>query len=214
VPRSIRLVTFDWDQTLWNSWDVHVAAAEHAAGVMGTAPPPKEWIASNFSVAFDRHMKLLFPENTREATRHYLEFYHSRVEHLASLFEGVTEMLAALKKRGAMLALLSDKRRVYGEQELGFAGIAHLFDSVLFLDGARAHKPHPQGLRQVMQALALDGEQVLFVGDSHVDVQCARRAGVASGAALWGSVGREALLKEHPDFVLEAPFEVVAALKG
>ena len=155
VSAGVELVTFDWDQTLWNSWDVHVAAAEHAAGALGTVAPSEEWIASNFSVPFARHMELLFPRDTAEATRHYLDFYHSRVERLASLFDGVRQTLEDLKQRGARLALLSDKRRVYGVKELGSTDIAHLFDFVLFLDGARAHKPDPQGLHEVMEALSV-----------------------------------------------------------
>ena len=50
---------------------------------------------------------------------------------------------------------------------------------------------------------------MLFVGDSYVDVQCARRAGVASAAALWGSVDPKSVLKEKPNYVLETPAEVL-----
>ncbi len=210
----MKLVAFDWDQTLWNSWDVHVAAAQYAAGVLGLVPPSNKCIAANFSVPFSQHMELLFPENTREAREHYLEFYHSRVRVLGSLFEGVPEMLRALRDKGLLLALLSDKREVYGSQELESTGIGGLFHCVLFLEDGRAYKPDPAGLRQVMASLGVPRDRVLYVGDSYVDVLCARRAGAASGAAMWGSVDGEAALNERPDYVLHSVADVAALTPG
>ena len=208
----MKLIVFDWDQTLWNSWDIHVGAAQHAATVLDLPAPSEDWIASNFSVPFARHMAILFPDKTQEATEQYLLFYHSRVRELGSLFDGVPEMLQSLKVSEYLVAILSDKRQVYGSQELKSTSIADLFDFVLFLDGDRPYKPDPEGLRRVIDALPVDREQVLYVGDSYVDVQCARRTGVACAAALWGSVDAEALLKEGPDYVWHRVTEVLAAL--
>ena len=208
----MKLITFDWDQTLWNSWDIHVMAAQHAASSLRQPLPTEEWIASTFSVPFGKHMELLFPTRTQEATDHYLEYYHSRVEKLGYLYEGVPETLETLKRDGYLLGLLSDKRQVYGEAELKSTRIGDLFDCVMFLDGRRDYKPDPAGLVRVMDSLAVSGGEVLYVGDSYVDVQCARRAGVASAAALWGSVNPEAVLKESPDHILHSIPELLTAL--
>ena len=64
----------------------------------------------------------------------------------------------------------------------------------------------------MIDALSVDTEHVLYVGDSYVDVQCARRTGVACAAALWGSVDAETLLKEGPDYVWHRVLEVLTAL--
>ena len=206
-----RLVAFDWDQTLWNSWDAHVAAAEHAARLVGDTLPPKTLIASTFSLPFARHLELLFPDNTIEATKEYMEFYHSGVGTLSSLFDGVTQVLEDLKQRGMKLALLSNKRDIYGLNELASTEIGPLFDLVLFRGDGLAQKPDPQGLHEIMNRLSVAKGAVLYVGDSDVDVQCARRAGVASAAALWGSVDRKAVLDERPDYLLETLVEVLEA---
>ena len=212
IMDSIKLVAFDWDQTLWDSWGVHVQAAHHAAKMLGLHEPSKEWIASIFTVPFARHMEMLFPDDTGKATEHYLEFYHSNVKEMAGLFDGVPEMLTELKDRGYQVALLSDKRTVYGANELESSGIAHFFDHVLFLDDGRPYKPDPEGLRLIMEALSTDGGEALYVGDSPVDIQCARKAGATSAGALWGSVNRDAMLKEEPDYVLHRVPEVLTSL--
>ena len=141
-----------------------------------------------------------------------MEFYHSRVTELGELFDGVPEMLETLKEQGYTLALLSDKGEVYGTRELESMGIGGLFDYVLFMTGGRAYKPDPAGLRQVMDALSVGKDQALYVGDSHVDVQCARRTGVASAAALWGSLSVDQVLSEGPDYALESVADVVATV--
>ena len=208
----MKLIVFDWDQTLWNSWHIHVMAARHASDVLSLPRPKDEWVAEIFSVPFDRHMEMLFPDDTQKATAHYLEFYHSRVGELGGLFNGVQEMLTALKDSGYLLALLSDKRRVYGTVELKSVGIAGLFDHTEFLDDDRGYKSDPEGLQRVIYTLSVSNEQVLSVGDSYVDIQCARRTGVASGGALWGSVNPKALLEERPDYVWKSVAEVSATL--
>ena len=141
----MKLIVFDWDQTLWNSWDIHVRAAQHAANVLDLPAPSEDWIASNFSVPFARHMAILFPDKTQEATEQYLLFYHSRVKELGRPFDDVPEMLQSLKGSGYLVAILSDKRQVYGSQELKSTSIADLFDFVLFRDGDRPYKPDPGG---------------------------------------------------------------------
>ena len=209
---AMKLIVFDWDQTLWNSWDVHVKAAQHAASTLDLPAPSEEWIASTFSVPFSRHLEMLFPTHTQEATRHYLEFYHSLVTEMGHLFEGVPEMLGALKQNGCLVALMSDKREVYGSQELRSTEIADIFDSVLFLSDGRAYKPDPQGLQQLIGAFPVKKEEVLYIGDSHVDVQCAQRTGVANGAALWGSVNVKAVLGEGPDYVIHSVQDILTTV--
>ena len=208
----MKLIAFDWDQTLWNSWDLHLMAAHHAARAVGQPEPSEDLMASTFSVPFARYLEMVFPRDTQEATRHYMDYYHSRVQEYGNLFEGVPQTLKALRDGGAKVALLSDKQDIYGNVELSSAGISDLFDHVLFLDDGRAYKPDPEGLLQVVKSLSVKKEDVVYVGDSHVDVQCARRAGVSSAAALWGCVNVDAVLKEGPDFVLNDVSEVRTAL--
>ena len=207
--RETRLVAFDWDQTLWNSWDIHVLAAQKAAVQLDLEVPTEEHIAANFSVPFVKHMGILFPEKKQDATRLYMDYYHSQVGEYPYLFPGVPELLETLKEAGYMLALLSDKRQKYGKLELASTEIGQLFDYVLFLDRRRAYKPNPAGLQQLMEVLSVDADEVMYVGDSHVDIQCAQRSGAVSTAALWGCVNVEAVLQQEPTYVCHTVPEVL-----
>ena len=208
----MKLIAFDWDQTLWDGWGLHVKGVQKTAEELGFPGPTEDGIISSFSVPFSGHLENLFPHNTQEAIRRYLEFYHANVRKKARLYPGVPEMLQALRQSGYLVALFSDKANVYGDTELEQAGIPGLFAHVLFQDGGRAHKPDPEGLRRVMDALSVAPDQVVYVGDSHVDVECARRTGATSAAALWGSINAEAALRAGPDYVFHGVADVLTAL--
>ncbi len=198
---NIKLVVFDWDQTLWNSWNLHVRAAQEVAIQLKLEPPTAQYIATNYSTPFVKHVGILFPEYKEEATRLYMDFYHSQGSESAYLFPGIAEMLEALKGAGYLLALFSDKRQKYGKLELKSTGVAELFDYVLFLNRRRAYKPNPAGLQQVMQALSVSTDDAMYIGDSPVDMQCAQNCGIVSAAALWGCVNVEPLLDQEPTYV-------------
>ena len=88
-----------------------------------------------------------------------------------------------------------------------------MVDRALFFSEGMAPKPDPSGLRDVMESLEISPNECLFVGDSHRDIECARRAGARSGAALWASVERERVLALKPEFCWERVDDVGRTLK-
>ena len=187
---DVRLVVFDWDQTLLNGWALHLKAVGYAARTTKQPVPDDALIVDRYySMPFFEHLENLLPISTAEAVRVYMEFYNRNVETMSKLFDGTADALKALKASGMSLGLLSDKRKEYGIPELERSGIHSLFDKVLFMDDAREHKPHPQGLGTVCSALDSPPSQTLYVGDSWVDVKCAHNLGALGAAALWGQQG-------------------------
>ena len=207
-----RLIVFDWDQTLWNSWDLHLQCMWHAADALGLPRPSAEIIAPRYSMPFIDHVTSLFQDDTETVLEIYMEFYVSRMTDLGHLYEGIADAVTSLKRQGYSLAVFSDKRRAYGEPEAEYCGLVSLFDTVLFREEGRPHKPDPQGLHQILASLGVPVQDALVVGDSHVDMECARNAGVTSAAALWGSVNRQATLDQQPDYIWNTVEDMESAL--
>lgn len=212
-PATPNLIIFDWDQTLWNSWNFHVKTIGRTAASMGVEPPSEELVASTFIVPFVRHVGNLFPHNPDGAMEAYMSLYIAHIQDAGGLFPGVADTLATLKDAGYLLALFSDKRQKYGRMELEIAGVGSLFDHVRFLDNRRPYKPNPKGLRQVLDALAAQPHDAMYVGDSPVDIQCARNCGMAGTAALWGTLNRDALLGEDPTHICRNISDLLEVLK-
>ena len=207
------LIVFDWDQTLWNSWNFHVKTIGRTASSMGVEPPSEEVVASSFIVPFVRHVGNLFPHNPDGAMETYMSLYIAHIQDSGGLFPGVADALKALKSAGYLLALFSDKRQKYGKMELEISGIVSLFDHVRFLDNRRPYKPHPKGLQQVLDASTTEPRDAMYIGDSPVDIQCARNCGMTGTAALWGTLNRDALMRESPTHICESISDLMAVLK-
>ena len=195
----MKAIIFDWDLTLWNSWDIHVGLMRRTADALGQPRPGKAEIARQYYQPFLGHLAWFLPSGQQKVLDTYLEFYHEAVSREGGLYPRVGETLGALKDRGLMLAVFSDKRTAFGELELDLTGLGPLMDYTLFLEDERAYKPDPEGLIQVTNALGVSTSEAIYVGDTYDDMDCARRAGLAGGAALWGCLDREALLSGRPE---------------
>ena len=142
----------------------------------------------------------------------YLGFYHQVVSRMPGLYLGVLQAIRQLKDRGYRVGIFSDKRHAFGLPELERTEIVSLVDHSLFLLDGRPYKPDPKGLLQVLSDLGVESSRALYIGDTGDDMDCARRAGVSSGAALWGSLDGEKLISKKPDFQWDRPDQMAASL--
>ena len=208
----MKAIIFDWDLTLWNSWDTHLELLRQTAEALGAPQPERDQVAERYSIPFMQHLEWFFPGDQQRVMDTYMEFYWQIVRHMPNLYPGVAESLGHLKECGYRLAVFSDKRQTFGVPELAQTDIGSLMDYSLFLVDGRPYKPDPQGLLQVLDALGVTPGQALYVGDTGDDMECAHRAGVKSGAALWGALDREKVLSAGPGFRWERPDQLVASL--
>ena len=91
--------------------------------------------------------------------------------------------------------------------------VYHLFDENTFdlITGAKEgvpHKPAPDSTLNTLKALGISGEEAIYIGDSNVDMQTARNAGIKSIGVTWGFRSKEELEKEEPFFIIDNPEEI------
>ena len=205
-------IIFDWDLTLWNSWDTHLWLLDHTADTLGVPRPNREDVARTYSKPFLDHLAWFFPGDQKRVVDTYLDFYHQIVSNMPGLYPGVLQALNQLKVQGYSVGIFSDKRDAFGLPELAQTEIAGLVDHSLFLLEGRPYKPDPQGLLQVLEALGVEPSRAIYVGDTGDDMDCAHRAGVSSGAALWAALDRDKLLSTNPDFQWDRPEQIMESL--
>jgi len=114
------------------------------------------------------------------------------------LYKNVVETLTALRKSGYKLALLSD---FPPEKKLEYLGISGIWDAVLCSERCGAIKPHYLSFTELTSAMALPGEKILYVGNSHpYDVVGAKKAGMKT-AWIKSAFSPGGFKKPKPDFV-------------
>ena len=97
---GLKAVVFDWDLTLWNSWDTHLHLLGQTADALGAPRPEGGEVAARYSMPFLQHLESFFPGNQQRVREAYMEFYRSIVSYMPKLYPGVVETLGRLKESG------------------------------------------------------------------------------------------------------------------
>jgi phosphoglycolate phosphatase len=109
----------------------------------------------------------------------YEHWYAARCGTRSRLYPQVRETLAALRRRGTRLAIVTNKETRYTDRVLAAHGLQDAFDRVVCGDTLSTRKPDPAGVLACLRQFGVGPAQALFVGDSSIDVATARSAGVA-----------------------------------
>jgi phosphoglycolate phosphatase len=140
-------------------------------------------------------------EKGKMAARESVSAAESEIDRIAisMLYEGVHEVLQQLHRGGLLLALATADLTEIAVETLRRLGIYGLFDFVVGADMVSHNKPHPEMIEKTLEALHIDREMTCMVGDSIVDTEMGRRAGVGlvvgvteSGIAASGDLSRHA----------------------
>lgn len=137
------------------------------------------------------------PERTRfdECFGMFSERFSRSDSSRTTLFEGEKETLDALKARGFLFAVITNKPQLAAERCLERFFPAGYFDFVGGDSGAFRCKPDPSLTRYAALSLRVPLRECVFVGDGETDVLTAKNAGMRGIAALWGYRTREQLAR-------------------
>ena len=126
--------------------------------------------------------------------RRFAEDYAVSWPHGTSPYPGIAELLADLRRQGIPLAVLSNKPHVFTTEIVGKLFPKDTFAAVLGNREGLPHKPDPAGALEIAASLGVSPENCVLIGDSTMDLDTARNAGMASIAVTWGYQNREHLL--------------------
>jgi phosphoglycolate phosphatase len=123
-------------------------------------------------------------EERREGLAIFLKHYERKKLEKTRAYPGVAEGLRMLD--GTPMAVLSNKPAKLSREILEGLGLAHYFRGVYGGDSFEKKKPHPAGALAILRDLGAAADQAAMVGDSDVDVQTARNAGMLAVAVTYG----------------------------
>ncbi|MFM2057100.1 MAG: hypothetical protein RLY71_1485 [Pseudomonadota bacterium] len=125
--------------------------------------------------------------------------YADTVGTLARPYPGAVEALVALRAAGVRLACVTNKEGRHARHVLERSGLAPLIELLIAGDTLAQKKPHASVLTEVARRLNVARERLAHVGDSRVDVEAARHAGVAAWAVPYGYNAGEPVALAGPD---------------
>jgi len=203
-----RVVVFDLDGTLSNPLEGFARSMNHALRLQGLPQrEPHELARFIGPPLYDSAVELT---GSADPTRHnrliadYRQRYGESGYAENTLYDGIPEVLHALRDAGATLGVCTSKRADFAESILRNFGLRGLFD---FVSGGDIGVHKWQQLQALREAGAVDAASVM-VGDRDVDITAAHRNGLHACGVLWGFGSREELQAESPRHLAEAPADL------
>ena len=115
-----------------------------------------------------------------------MRLYEQEPTSRTLFFPGVRRDLDLLRQNGLKLGICTNKPHALTMLVLKSLNIDHLFDFVLGADAAPRRKPHKQHLLSVIEGLGITPDDAVYVGDTDIDLECAKSAGVRFFLVNWG----------------------------
>jgi phosphoglycolate phosphatase len=181
-------ILFDWDNTLIDSWTTIHDALNVVMAAMGEPAWSLDETKARVRLSLRQSFPRIFGQRWTQAQRIYLDAFQAI--HLARLtpLPGCRELLESLARRPVYLGVVSNKTGAILRREVEELGWRRFFGSVVGAGDAAADKPDPAAVALALVPSGLTaGEQVWMVGDTWVDVECARNSGcvpILLGAGL------------------------------
>jgi len=208
-------IFFDLDGTLLDSVRDLADATNTALRAFGLPEHPVHaynyFVGNGFEMLIQRASpKDAGPELLQRVMLQAREAYRQNWAHTSKPYEGIPEMLKELQNRRIPLAVLSNK-----PHEFTLLTMQHFFPAIRFAHiqgsppGLRA-KPDPVLALKMLQELGLEAHEVLFMGDTGVDMITAVNAGMFPVGVLWGFRTEEELRRHGARLVLNKAAQLFA----
>ena len=207
---------FDLDGTLTNTLESMTYSVNLTLKEMGLSQITKDqcrmFVGNGARVLIEESLKVSGdPKASRieEGMKIYGRIFDQNCTYHVTLYEGIPEMLKALKYRGIHLAVLSNKpdrqtvkvvKEIFGDNIFDYAQGQK--------DGIR-RKPEPDGVWYLMEQMQVSKEECLYIGDSEVDAATGKNAGLKTIGVLWGFRDRKTLETAGADHLIERPEELL-----
>ena len=210
------LLIFDLDGTLLDTVADLAASTNHALKLCGfpthESSAYKFFVGNGINKLFERSLPEgeKTTENIILIRQHFLEYYGAHNSDLTIPYPGIKDLLQQLQFAGIKLAVASNKYQK-GTEYL----IRHFFPEITFeaVFGQReniAAKPDPTIVHDIMHKTnTTKKEDVLYIGDSGVDMLTAQNSGIEAVGVTWGFRPRTELEEFSPAYIVDHPGEIL-----
>ena len=211
-----KLIIFDLDGTLLNTLEDLTNACNHALRECGCPVRKPEEYNMLVGRGIDNLFRGALPEErrsedmVRKMRSYFLPYYNEHKCDMTLPYEGITEMLDRLAGMGLHFAVASNKYQEGTELLVRKYFSGYSFVKVLGQREGKPIKPDPEIVYEAMEAIpGIKKNEVVYCGDSDVDMMTGLGAGVRTIGVTWGFRTREELEAHSPDAVIDSPAEMM-----
>ena len=207
-----KLCVFDMDGTFMNSIGDIAAAMNRSLKTLNK----KTYTIGDYCKMVGDGMEVLcrraLPDSDEEEIKKLITLYKNDYIKNCCVetkpYDGMTELCKKLSLSGIKTAILSNKPHEQAVEIFKTLMIYDLFDEIMGCSAAYPPKPAPDSLIAIMKKFGANEDNTIYIGDSNVDIQLAKAAGVKSVGVKWGFRTEKELRDAGADFIAGTSFEL------
>ena len=209
----IKGIIFDMDGTILNTIDDIQASVNYAMRSFNLPEKTLQEVKDGVGRGAINLIEDIVPKGTSKADilkiyEIYQSYYDEHTNDLTGPYPGILDLLKTLKEQGYKLAVVSNKYR-YLVETLNHDIFKDYFDiSMGEMDGIPI-KPAPDMIHIALKEMNLSQNEVIFIGDSDVDMMTAINANIKSIGVTWGYRSKEVLIKHKADYIIDQPKDII-----
>jgi phosphoglycolate phosphatase len=127
------------------------------------------------------------------------------------LYPGIKDLLDALSERGIKISVFSNKANELTQKVVKVLLADWKLEYVLGAGGDIPRKPDPKGAILISEKMGIDPSELMYIGDSGVDMATAQNSGMHAVGVLWGFRDMEELLTNGAQTILEKPMDLMSS---
>lgn len=190
-----KAVIFDFDYTLGDSTGGIVQSAMYALCKLGEKSKSQEEIIKTIGLSLEETYKVLSGQDDSEKQRLFKKYFIEKADEVmvlsTRLYDDTLFVLEELKQNGIKTAIVTTKLNSRIQSILKKFDASHLVDVIVGVENVKETKPHPEGLFLALDKLGFEKEEVLYIGDSHIDAKAAENAEIDFIGVLTGTTTKE-----------------------
>lgn len=207
---------FDIDGTLLNTIDsisFHINKTLEEFGLDKIDKDKvRDFVGNGPVVLVNKTLDFLGVSDDKDFRNKFLDTYNKSYDddptYLLKAYEGIKESIDILKERGEIIACFSNKPDSTCKKVISHVFDKDYFDYILGYKESYERKPSPEGIMIIKERFGVDFSDILYFGDSEVDMKCGKNSGIFTVGCSWGFRSRGLLERENPDLIIDDPREI------
>lgn len=210
-----QLAVFDLDGTILDTLEDLYLSVNYALRKNNlperTLPEIRQFVGNGIRKLIERSVPENLPEKINPVYEDFTAYYQQHCADHTMPYEQIPEVIRTIRNAGLLTAVVSNKAD-YAVQSLCETYFPALFDSVAGEKEGIRRKPAPDSVFSVLTALQCSPEQTVYIGDSEVDIETARNAGIPCISVTWGFRNEAFLRDHHAEILISEPTELISFL--
>lgn len=215
---SYKLAIFDMDGTILDTLEDLESSLNFALTEAGCPARKREDVRRFLGNGMQRLIELAVPPDCPEEKKtkileRFKEHYKIHCADRTKPYDGITELLQDLRESGCRTAVVSNKGD-FAVQELNQQYFAGLMDCAIGEKEGVRKKPAPDSVNEVLRELQIGQQDAVYIGDSEVDIETAKNAGMDCIIVSWGFRERDFLIAQGAELIVDSAEELEEQILG